>query len=108
MHSFKKFFNHIQSNYSFKTLEYASLVLISVSIFVVSSFGLYRPVSDEHYLHVLRLANQELLEETHAMANQLLAADRIRNIDYFRLMNAKQFEAAKIKKYPPLNIDNIQ
>ena len=77
----------------------ASIIMLIV---VLSSIALSRPISQSQFENVSRLSLQATFPETQEMAQNLVLENQISYIDYFRLMQAHQFEQNRAKQLPAL------
>ena len=77
----------------------ASIIMLIV---ILSSIGLSRPISPNQFENVSRLSHQATFPETQEMAQDLVLENQISYIDYFRLMQAHQFEQNRAKQLPAL------
>lgn len=73
----------------------ASIIMLIV---VLSSIALSRPISPNQFENVSRLSHQATFPETQEMALDLILENQISYIDYFRLMQAHQFEQNRAKQ----------
>lgn len=78
------------------------MLLIILVILLISSLALSRPISPTQFENVRRLSHQAVFPETQEMAQSLIQETRITYIDYFRLMQAHQFEQSRAKQLPAL------
>ena len=81
------------------------MALIIMVIMLLSSFALSRPISPSQFENVSDLSHQAVFPETQEMAQDLLSEKQISYIDYFRLMQAHQFEQRRAKQLPALAPD---
>jgi hypothetical protein len=54
----------------------------------------------------MQLAEQASHPKTQAMALNVLQAQKIRRVEYLKLLNAFQFESTRIQEYPALSLDD--
>lgn len=108
MLSFKEYRLKFQSKFPFDLTQHSIMLVVIVSILLLSSYALFRPINAVQYQQVQVLAAQYSYPKTQAMAAKLKAQEKVSNAEYFRLMYAMDFESSKIKEYPALKIEDIR
>lgn len=98
----KKISSDLFSQLNIEQIQNAFIIGIVLFILIVSSIALNRPINSAHFEQVQALAAQNRLERTHEMATLLLAKPKIKNIEFYRLLNAYHIENARIKIYPAI------
>lgn len=96
---------HFEQLKAFLKLEnlYNIFVLTVTGLIVLlSCVALSRPVASQQYQYVSTLSQQATYPKTQQMALDLLRADEIRRLYYFKLLRAYQFEQAQVRHYPAL------
>lgn len=97
-----KFKAQFQIEYVFNAI----LAVIIAFILVTAIYGLVRPVSLDQFSQVIQLSKQQAFPETQEMARELLIQEKIRNVDFYRLMHAHHYEFSRINQYPAMALED--
>lgn len=103
---FKQQILKFKSEYQVESVLNLLLFAVILTIFIVASLALYRPISVQQYLVVQQLAQQEAYPKTQHMALNMSVQETIRFKDYYRLVYAKHYESSHIKIYPAASFGN--
>lgn len=91
------------------TLEFflkMGIIMVVVFILMISGYALLRPINAEKYHQISRLSLQAQYPRTQDLAKYLQTQSPILTHQYFRLMRAHAYEAAHIKEYPAMAIED--
>lgn len=91
-----------QKHFKFENILYIFVIVMIISIFVVATFALVRPIESKKYQNVILLSEQATYPATQKMAAQMLSNEQILASDYFKLMEAHQFESSQVRSYPAM------
>ena len=105
MLNIQEYLTKISPKLTIEYLQNSFIVGIVLLILIVVAFALNRPVSNIHYEEVNKFAQQHRFEQTQKMATQLLQKEKVKNIEFYRLLNAYEYEKSKIKQYPAIVVD---
>lgn len=104
MRKFKAYFQKLYSSFPMENiLNYCIISMISI-ILIVAALALLRPINSEQYRLVTQYSKQATCPKTQKIAVQLQHQERIKRIEYLRLLRAYHFENSHVKKYPAVDI----
>lgn len=89
-------------------LEYLYNILIAfiiTIILVLASFALYRPISVIQFKNIVQLSVQANYPDTQEIALTLVQNPQVSYMQYFKLMQAYQWELKQAHQLPPFQMD---
>ena len=102
----KQQFLKFKSEFQIESALNILILAVILTIFLLASLALYRPITVQQYQVVQQLAHQEVYPKTQNMALDLTAKEQIRSKDYYRLVYAKHYESSHIKTYPAASFES--
>lgn len=96
-------FTKISSQLNIEKIQNILILMIIFLIIFVAALALNRPVNKVHYQQVVELSHQNRFEASQSMATSMLAQEHIKNIDFYRLLNAYRIERNKVNIIPAVD-----
>lgn len=89
-------------------LEYLYNILIVFIITIIlflASFALYRPISVLQFKNIIHLSTQASYPHTQVIALMLVQQHKVSHVQYFKLMQAYQWELKQAHQLSPFQAD---
>lgn len=89
-------------------LEYFyNILIVSIITIIIflASFALYRPISVLQFQNIVQLSAQANYPDTQRIALLLVQQPKVLYVEYFKLMQAYQWELKRAHQLPPFQMD---
>lgn len=91
-----------QQQFKFENILYIFVILMIITICILATMALFRPIESKKYQNVMQLSEQATYPATQQMAIRILLQEEILTSDYFKLLEAHQFESSQVRSYPAM------
>ena len=98
-------FEEFKSKFTLAQIQQGAIMGVIGVILLWAIIAIFRPVSSQQLQNVLWLQSQQRYPESHQIAQELLAKDKISMGQYLKLMHVYQYEHRRARQLAPLKTE---